>query len=67
MRKHFNNSKDIRSLALCLAQSVCKVSEKTPFMTPQNLIDAFQGQEIDGKIQLLKGKLGFLLDEKGVQ
>jgi len=54
-RKHFNTTKDIRSLALSLAQSVSKVSAKAPFLTSESLVESFKTQEVDGKIQLLKG------------
>ena len=63
-RKHFNTTKDIRSLVLCLAQSVSKVSEKAPFLTSENLVKSFKTQEVDGKIQLLKGRLRALSDVK---
>ena len=63
-RKHFNTTKDIRSLALSLAQSVSKVSAKAPFLTSESLVESFKTQEVDGKIQLLKGKMRALSDVK---
>lgn len=50
-------TKDIKSLALCLAQAVCKLSDKLPFVTSQGVAEAFRDQEIDSKSKLLKGML----------
>eukprot|EP00794_Sanderia_malayensis_P003653 gene3653-4170_t len=55
IRKHFNKTKDIRSVALLLAEMVCKITHKSPLITKEIIIEVFKREEIDGKIQMLKG------------